>query len=95
MNCLVCGAVMDVERNVNGPTGMAEAMGGGKHLHDAFSCPNAQEGWHRQALMLRKEAQETASARLKRSLLAEADDICAAKKATMLKYENHQRGGAQ
>src|ERR1019366_800343 len=61
MSCRVCDEDMEVERNINGPTGMAEAMGKGKHLHDHFSCKHANQDWHSQILALKKEQQETAS----------------------------------
>lgn len=44
--CGVCGLEMSVRRNVLGPTGLAEAMSGNKHLHDKFTCPNKSADWH-------------------------------------------------
>jgi hypothetical protein len=54
VDCQVCGSRCDVTRNVKGPTGFAEAMGGGKHLHDAFCCPHRDEEWHQKALKLKE-----------------------------------------
>lgn len=53
--CVVCGAKMDVTRNVFGPTSSSESMGGHKHLHDSFFCPNSDKGWHQIALILVEE----------------------------------------
>lgn len=51
--CGACGSPMNVTRNVLGPTGLAEAMSGNKHLHDQFNCPNKTEGWHKKIVRLK------------------------------------------
>jgi hypothetical protein len=47
---------MNVERNVLGPTGLAEAMSGNKHLHDRFTCQNKTQEWHLRIYRLKTEA---------------------------------------
>lgn len=75
MECAVCRDKMDVRRNVNGPTGMAEAMGGGKHLHDSFSCPNSGEDWHDQLIALDKELRKTSSSAIAAILEKEIEEV--------------------
>lgn len=75
MTCRVCGSNMNLKRNVNGPTGWAESVGGGKHLHDTFSCSFAGEKWHDQALRLKKLAEETPSFEIQKIYEKEADEI--------------------
>lgn len=53
VKCGVCGAKMNVRRNILGPTGMAEAMAGRKHLHDSFTCPNIKKVWHERIVRLK------------------------------------------
>ena len=86
MFCRVCKAKMDVKRNVNGPTGWAEAVGGRKHLHDAFSCPFAQEDWHRQARVLKQRIQDETSKSMTTILKKELKWIFENKKTTKKKY---------
>jgi hypothetical protein len=75
MYCRVCDEKMDVERNVNGPTGMAESMAGRKHLHDSFRCPNVGQKWHNQVLKLKQEARSTASASVENLIHQEIEQI--------------------
>lgn len=82
VKCGVCGEIMDVSRNVDGPTNFVMAMGGSKRLHDAFSCPCNGEDWHNQAIAIREEAKQTASATLQGMLEREADRIVLVRKAT-------------
>ena len=55
-DCGICGTPMNVKRDVNGPTGYAEAISRKTHLHDAFSCPHLGEDWHKRINILRMEA---------------------------------------
>ncbi len=80
--CGVCNGKMDVKRNVDGATGMAEAMSKSKHLHDSFSCPNRPAEWHKQAKALIEDADKTSSKRIEDILIAEAKEVIIAKKET-------------
>lgn len=63
--CEVCGSLCDVERNVLGATGWAEAMGKHKHFHDRFICPvnetETDSGPHGQIYRLREEIKKCPS----------------------------------
>jgi hypothetical protein len=85
--CRVCGEAMAVRRGVVGPTGWAQAtaiaagvMGGTPH--DTFACVFSGEPWHRQALALKRQAEETPSRRLERALLDEAAEVVRRRAAT-------------
>lgn len=80
--CGVCNEEMVVIRNVNGPTGMAEAMAKRKHLHDWFSCPHMEEEWHKQVKALIEDATKSSSKRIEDIMLAEAKEVIAARKET-------------
>jgi hypothetical protein len=54
---------------------MAEAMGGGKHLHDSFSCPNSGEDWHDQLIALDKELRKTSSSAIALILEKEIEEV--------------------
>ena len=53
--CGVCGSPMNITRNILGPTGLAEAMSGNRHLHDRFTCPKKTENWHKEIYRLKVE----------------------------------------
>jgi len=53
MQCRVCGSDMNVKRDVEGPASFTGALGGFKHIHDHFTCPNSEEGWHEQIIKLK------------------------------------------
>lgn len=80
--CSVCETKMDVTRDVKASRGFAAAMGGSNWDRDEFRCPEAQEAWHRQALEIIREAENTASSAIEKILLDEKDDIVKQRKAT-------------
>lgn len=82
MFCNACRDKMDVRRNVNGPTGFAEAMGGGKHLHDSFTCHNAGKDWHDQIIALDKELRKTSSSAIASILEEEIEEVRASRVCT-------------
>jgi len=87
LHCRICGEPMTVARDVVGPTGWAHAMtiraGQAKgRLHDEFHCERAEAAWHRQALALRQQAEQTPSKRLADLLTEEADEVVRTKAAT-------------
>lgn len=51
--CGVCNSLMNVKRNVLGPTSLAEAMAQKKHEHDSFFCPNHGRDWHEKIRLLK------------------------------------------
>lgn len=83
MFCRVCKEKMDVKRNVNGPTGWAEAMGKGKHAHDSFSCSFAQEDWHNQARCLLERIQKETSRTIAKLLKKEVKHVLETRKTTL------------
>src|SRR5688572_27744985 len=74
-NCLACGVVLDVKRNVDGPTSWAEAVGKKSHLHDSFTCPNAGEDWHTQLIKLMEYRKSLPSRRLRDIIDGEIDEL--------------------
>jgi hypothetical protein len=80
VRCRVCGEVLAARRGVVGPTGWAHAQAitagvRGGTPHDEFACVFSGEAWHRQALALKRQAQQTPSRRLERALLDEAAEV--------------------
>jgi hypothetical protein len=78
---------MVADRSVVGPTGWAHAMAirAGQatgRRPDEFHCIHAGEPWHRQALALRQDAEDTASKRLADLLTAKADEVVRTRVAT-------------
>lgn len=55
VRCGVCNSLMNVTRNVLGPTSLAEAMAQKKHEHDSFFCPNYKEDWHNKIRRLKSD----------------------------------------
>ena len=72
--CLICGTACAVERNVFGPTSLAQAQAGQGQWHDRFACPRSAETWHRQAEGLLFEL-ETAGPHCRPILAAELDAL--------------------
>lgn len=73
--CRVCGQLLEVEKNINGPTSWAESMGKMKHLHDRWKCPIAKEKWHQDAADLLMRAMGETSPSLKALLEKDAKEI--------------------
>tara|TARA_Y100000034_G_scaffold124892_1_gene173677 strand:+ start:292 stop:621 length:330 start_codon:yes stop_codon:yes gene_type:complete len=82
MSCRVCGEDMEVNRNVNGPTGYVEAMAKRGHPHDHFFCKNSGEDWHNQVLRIRQSAEENPSKLIAHMMSVEANEIILTRKAT-------------
>lgn len=80
--CDICGEEMDVQRNVKGPTGMAEAMAKRSHLHDRFSCSFRDEMWHRQVCKLKEAAAKSPSKQIADIMTTEAEQVLKAREAT-------------
>ena len=75
VKCGVCSRQMNVKRNVLGPTSWAESMGGGKHRHDSFTCPNLKKGWHEKVVNLKLDASITESSKIKKILEEEIVEL--------------------
>ena len=88
MFCRVCAAEMDVKRNVNGPTSSIESMGGGKHPHDSFSCPNTKYDWNSQVRTLKARVEKETSQFIADILEQEIEKVLKEKKTTR---EQHWR----
>lgn len=86
MFCGVCNAEMDVERNVKGATGWAEAISRKGHLHDVFSCPHAHENWHNQARVLKQRIEGESSRTIAELLIKELDEVLETKKPTRKRH---------
>lgn len=84
--CNACDEEMDVERNVECATGMAEAMAGRKHLCDRFTCPNAGQDWHNQLIALRQLIDRTPSRTLAGLVQAEVNEIMQRRQPTKHKW---------
>ncbi|MBI3074765.1 MAG: hypothetical protein HYY92_00930 [Parcubacteria group bacterium] len=75
--CGVCGTLMNVKRNVLGPTSSAAALGGSKRPHDCFSCPHFNEDWHRHIVALKWEVLRTSSKKMREILRGEIEETLA------------------
>ena len=80
VNCPVCHANMNVERNAKGP-GHFMQRGPGP-VRDRFTCPNKAEKWHLQARAILVERSNSHSPTLRAMLLSDALDIVRAKKTS-------------
>ena len=80
-HCGVCGNVGIVNRNINGPTGWAEAMAGHGHPHDYFFCPHRETEWHKQAKDILFERNKNPSKRVKALYEQDWQDILKEHKA--------------
>lgn len=82
VTCGVCGTVMDVKRNVEGPRSLAGAMSGLHRKYDEFTCSNAGERWHQQVVLLNMEASRTSSGWIEESLRREATHVLLTRQTT-------------
>jgi hypothetical protein len=83
MTCDICGTVMDVTRNAEGPTSSVMAMAKLTRVHDFFRCHHREKDWHRQAKALLKLANDTPSLELAKMFEKEAKrDVLHNRKAT-------------
>jgi hypothetical protein len=86
--CGVCGDEMKcIAKDSCGPRGWAQAMGMARGQttgtpHDVFECPHIKASWHRQVKALIKEARQTASGHLSKSLIEEAREVVVTRTAT-------------
>ena len=74
-NCRVCGSIMTVHRNVNEPTSWASAIAKRNTLHDSFSCPHSEAGWHDKAASICMKIDETPSSYVKKLMIKEVRDL--------------------
>src|SRR3989344_700738 len=63
VHCGICGTLMNVERNVLRVTSLAESMAGESHRCDAFTCPKANEDWHKRIYDLKMDVYKAGSSR--------------------------------
>ena len=57
--CRVCGAPCIVSRNQMGASGWAATLARRYRVQDVFSCPCADQGWHRRAAELVRARMDT------------------------------------
>ncbi len=76
--CRVCGSVCLAERRIEGATGWIAGLAGITRVHDRFTCPHAGAEWHRQALLLAREEDRTASNRVRALIRADRKEVVAA-----------------
>jgi hypothetical protein len=82
VECGVCGAQMDVKRDLDGPTSWVMAMGHSKRKHDTFMCPHRNEPWHKQVIALREFKERCPSAYLSNLVDREIDFVLGTKTPT-------------
>ena len=80
--CGVCGDLMNCKRNVYGPRGYMQAIGGGKSLHDSYTCPNHSEMWHMQVKALREWVKKIPSKKISSLAEEEINEILETREAT-------------
>ena len=74
--CGACGVECAVERNKMGK----QTFLGGPGPHDVFTCPNAEKNWHKEAVELAKERNESASPSIRKLIQGDIDRIVLAAK---------------
>ena len=75
INCNVCNSRCLVERDVKG---IKVKYASGTVLddtHDKFYCPYSNEGWHKKAVSLYVESQNTVSTRISNIIKKDLDDL--------------------
>ena len=78
INCNVCNRRCLVQRNVQGIK-VKYASGTGLDVsHDKFYCPNSDKNWHKDAVSLFEEYQQTFSKSISRIIKKDLDDLLAA-----------------
>lgn len=75
MHCTACGAVCDVQRDVDGYTSYVAAVARRTSRVDVFTCPHADTDWHRLAVRLVKAIAETPSRRLAALMHQDLEDV--------------------
>jgi len=86
--CGVCGRETTVERDLDGPRSFAGAMKlaatgiRSTVLHDLYCCPDREEDWHKQVVLLRQEMDKTPSKKMEYILQAEVKDVLEYRAAT-------------
>lgn len=75
IRCSACGAVCDVQRDVDGYTSYAAAVARRTSRVDKFRCPHADTDWHRLAVRLVKAIAETPSRRLAALMHQDLEDV--------------------
>lgn len=89
-SCRVCGSIMDVHRNVNGPTSWASAIAEKLTLHDSFSCPHSETEWHNKAAEICSEIDDISSSVIKKLMKAEVSEIIRKNLGTDFIYDNSE-----
>ena len=77
MNCVACGAVMDVERDKAIP--LSRWSKNPKRVVDVFTCPSSGKKWHDQVIALRRFQRDTPSGVLTDLVEKEIEQIISSK----------------
>lgn len=84
--CGVCGDKCDERRDLFGARSYAASITGHREKFDAWSCPNSDKKWHKQAWKLMEMADATPSTKIAALLEEEVQEILKYRKPTKANF---------